>query len=114
MKLRPRRAFLVVAEIRVDQDRMVAGLDDEGVEAEYEPAARRLDQPRSEQLAVSTQDLGVEIGKEFGRGEERPFEFGHPMNFEIADARRLHLSLRMRSSGRVRRGGGRREGESNP
>jgi len=42
-KLRPRRALLVVAEARIDQDRVLSGFDDEGMKAEDEPAARRLD-----------------------------------------------------------------------
>src|SRR5262249_33299352 len=46
MKLRTCRAFLVVAEAGVDQDRVLAGFDDKGVEAEHQLTARRLDQPR--------------------------------------------------------------------
>src|SRR6516162_7533783 len=95
MKLRPRRALLVVAKARVDQDRMMPGLDDKGMKAEDEPAARWLDQLRSEQIGVRPHDLGIEIGKELRRGKERPLEFGYAMNFEIADTRRLHLRLRI-------------------
>ena len=73
---------------------MLAGFDDEGVKAEHQLAACRLDQPRSEQIGVRPHDLGVEIGKELRRREKRPLEFGHAMNFEIADTRRLHLPLR--------------------
>src|SRR6516225_2804313 len=105
MKLRPRRALLVVAKARVDQDRMMPGLDDKGMKAEDEPAARWLDQPRSEQIGVRPHDLRVEIGKELRRREERPLEFGYAMNFELADTRRLHLPLRFPSAGRVRQRG---------
>src|SRR5262249_20210835 len=39
MKLRPGRALLVVAETRVDQDRVLPGFDDKGVKAEHQLAA---------------------------------------------------------------------------
>ena len=74
---------------------MLAGFDDEGVKAEHQLAAARLDQLRSEKIGVGPHDLWVEIGKEFRRREEGPFEFGHAMNFELADMGRLHLPLRV-------------------
>ena len=114
MELRSRRTLFVVAKAGIDQDRVLPGFDDEGMKAEDELTARRVDQPRSEQIGVLPHDLGFEIGKELRGREERPLELGHAMNFEIADTRRLHLPLAFISVERVRRRDGRREGESNP
>src|SRR5882672_2426560 len=71
MKLRPRRALLVIAEAGIDQDRVTSGLDDKGMKAEDQLAAAWLDQLWPEQIGVGQPDFGVEIGKELRRGEER-------------------------------------------
>src|SRR5262249_12583450 len=82
--------LLVVAEARIDEDRVMAGLDDEAVKAENELAGCGIDQPRARQVGIRLHDLGVEIGEEHLRRYERPLEFRDAPHLEIADTRGLH------------------------
>ena len=94
MELRPGRTLLIIAEARIDQDRMVPGLDDKTVEAEEEVAGCRIDQPRAGVIRVRPQNFLVESGKESLGGNKGPLILGDAMNLEIPDTRDLHLPLR--------------------
>jgi len=86
VELRPRRAFLVVAEAAVDQIRVLAGFDDEGVKAEHQLGAAGLDQLRSSRSALARTTSGSKSGKELRRGKERPLDSRHRDELRIADA----------------------------
>src|SRR5271156_4034277 len=92
MELRPRRAFLVVADAAVDQDRVMPGAHDKAVKAEDQFAGRRIEQAWTQERGVGAHHLGVEIGKERGRVEKRTLVIGDARDLEIADADGLHLS----------------------
>jgi len=94
VELRPGRTLLVVAEARIDQDRMMTGLDDEAMKAEEEVAGRRVDQPGAGVIGVRLHRLLVEIGKKRLRGNKGSLILGDAMNLEIPDTRDLHLPLR--------------------
>src|ERR1700730_4551188 len=94
VELRPGRTLLVVAEARIDQDRMMTGLDDEAMKAEEEVAGRRVDQPGAGVIGVRLHHLLVEIGKKRLGGNKGPLILGDAMNLEIPDTRDLHLPLR--------------------
>ena len=94
MELRPGRTLLVVAEARIDQDRMMSGPDDEAMEAEEEVAGCRVDQPRAGMIQVRPQDFPVEIGKKCLGGNKGPLILGDAMDLEIPDTRDLHSPLR--------------------
>jgi hypothetical protein len=97
VELRPARAFLVVADAGVDQDRVPAGAHDEAVKAEDQPAGFRIEQAWTEQIGVFLDDGRIEIRKEFGRIEKRSLVIGNAADLEIADANGLHGSSRVLS-----------------
>ena len=76
---------------------MTPGPDDKAVKAEEKLAGRRIDQLGAEMVGVCPYDLGVEIGEESFRSDERPLILGNAMDLEIADPRELHLPLRLAS-----------------
>ncbi len=92
VELRPGRAFLVVADARIDEDRVMPGAHHKAVKAEDQLAGARFEKARAQERGVGAHHLGVEIGEEIGRVEKRTLVIGDAVDLEIADAEGLHLS----------------------
>jgi len=96
---------LVVAAAGIDQDGVLAGAQQPGMDRRDQPAAFRLVIARRQPMTLGREGVGVELGKEILGRKARPHLLLDARDADVADVTILHLVSSFSSRRRPRLGG---------